>query len=165
MTGTTIETCIRIMSPWGKENIWRCTNKDSVHAPHSARSKPSPASCRWRLQRGHKRTASGWGLLVSAILAALIVAGSRNLEHFDAALVGYTFATLFATSASPIATRCGCSARRRACTGGAAGRCSCTPRFVGGNLARLARAAVFVEFAANRFIFRARTAARRSRTG
>ena len=30
------------------------------------------------------------------VLAALIVLGSRNLRHFDAALVGYTFATLFA---------------------------------------------------------------------
>jgi len=29
-------------------------------------------------------------------LAALIVLGSRNLSHFDAALVGYTFAVLFA---------------------------------------------------------------------
>src|SRR5439155_23768248 len=28
--------------------------------------------------------------------AALIILGSRDLEHFDAALVGYTFATLFA---------------------------------------------------------------------
>ena len=28
--------------------------------------------------------------------ARVIVLGSRNLEHFDAALVGYTFATLFA---------------------------------------------------------------------
>ena len=31
-----------------------------------------------------------------AILGSLIVLGSRNLNHFDAALVGYTFATLFA---------------------------------------------------------------------
>jgi hypothetical protein len=31
------------------------------------------------------------------LLGALIVLGSRNLAHFDAALVGYTFATLFAT--------------------------------------------------------------------
>jgi hypothetical protein len=31
------------------------------------------------------------------VLALLIIAGSRNLAHFDAALVGYTFATLFAT--------------------------------------------------------------------
>ncbi|HZS47094.1 MAG TPA: MFS transporter [Blastocatellia bacterium] len=37
-----------------------------------------------------------WGGLVTVILAALIMIGSRNLEHFDAALVGYTFAVLFA---------------------------------------------------------------------
>jgi hypothetical protein len=37
-----------------------------------------------------------WGAVVTLGLAALIVLGSRNLAHFDAALVGYTFATLFA---------------------------------------------------------------------
>lgn len=37
-----------------------------------------------------------WGLAVTLVLAAAIVVGSRNLSHFDAALVGYTFATLFA---------------------------------------------------------------------
>jgi len=41
--------------------------------------------------------ASCWGLLITAGLAALIVIGSRNLQHFDAALVAYTFAVLFAT--------------------------------------------------------------------
>jgi len=30
------------------------------------------------------------------VLAGFNVAGSRNLNHFDAALVGYAFATLFA---------------------------------------------------------------------
>ncbi len=40
--------------------------------------------------------ATGWATLVTLILAALIVIGSRNLTHFDAALVAYTFATLFA---------------------------------------------------------------------
>src|SRR4029077_20039835 len=35
------------------------------------------------------------GTTATAILAALIVVGSRRLSHFDAALVGYTFATLF----------------------------------------------------------------------
>jgi hypothetical protein len=30
-------------------------------------------------------------------LTVLVIVGSRNLAHFDAALVGYTFATLFAT--------------------------------------------------------------------
>src|SRR5438876_9482313 len=44
-----------------------------------------------------KLKALGWAVLVTTGLGALIVLGSRNLEHFDAALVGYTFATLFAT--------------------------------------------------------------------
>ncbi len=43
--------------------------------------------------------ALAWGLLFTGILGVLIVIGSRNLAHFDAALVGYTFATLFATFA------------------------------------------------------------------
>lgn len=41
--------------------------------------------------------AASWGTLFTAIVAGLIVVGSRNLSHFDAALVGYTFAVLFAT--------------------------------------------------------------------
>lgn len=36
------------------------------------------------------------GLIATATLAVLIVVGSRRLSHFDAALVGYTFASLFA---------------------------------------------------------------------
>jgi hypothetical protein len=36
------------------------------------------------------------GTIATAILAILIMVGSRRLSHFDAALVGYTFATLFA---------------------------------------------------------------------
>ena len=35
------------------------------------------------------------GAIAMLILAGLIVLGSRNLSHFDAALVGYTFASLF----------------------------------------------------------------------
>jgi hypothetical protein len=41
--------------------------------------------------------AGTWGTVITAIVAVLIVIGSRNLAHFDAALVGYTFAVLFAT--------------------------------------------------------------------
>lgn len=41
--------------------------------------------------------AASWGLLFASMVAALIILGSRNLAHFDAALVGYTFAVLFAT--------------------------------------------------------------------
>jgi hypothetical protein len=37
------------------------------------------------------------GAGATVLLAVLIVVGSRNLAHFDAALVGYTFATLFMT--------------------------------------------------------------------
>ena len=40
--------------------------------------------------------AGAWAGLVPATLAGAIVVGSRTLQHFDAALVGYTFATLFA---------------------------------------------------------------------
>ena len=40
-----------------------------------------------------------WGALFAGSLAILIIVGSRNLDHFDAALVGYTFAVLFATFA------------------------------------------------------------------
>jgi hypothetical protein len=36
------------------------------------------------------------GLVATLVLGALIVAGSRNLSHFDAALVAYTFSILFA---------------------------------------------------------------------
>lgn len=41
--------------------------------------------------------ATGWGLLATILLGALIVIGSRNLAHFDAALVAYTASVLFAT--------------------------------------------------------------------
>lgn len=43
--------------------------------------------------------ATAWGVFLTAILTILVVVGSRNLAHFDAALVGYTFAVLFATFA------------------------------------------------------------------
>jgi hypothetical protein len=49
-----------------------------------------------------ERTYSIWraalyGAIATATLGVLIFLGSRSLAHFDAALVGYTFATLFAT--------------------------------------------------------------------
>jgi hypothetical protein len=37
-----------------------------------------------------------WGVLLTVLTAIGIIIGSRNLDHFDAALVAYTFATLFA---------------------------------------------------------------------
>ncbi|MBP9946112.1 MAG: hypothetical protein KBH14_06940, partial [Vicinamibacteria bacterium] len=41
--------------------------------------------------------AGAWGVAVTALVGAAIVGGSRNLAHFDAALVAYTFSILFAT--------------------------------------------------------------------
>jgi hypothetical protein len=43
-----------------------------------------------------QRKAIFWGLTVAGLLAVAIFVGSRNLRHIDAALVGYTFACLFA---------------------------------------------------------------------
>jgi MFS transporter, NNP family, nitrate/nitrite transporter len=52
-----------------------------------------PIAARQALER---IKSAAWAALIMAGLAAAIVVGSRNLQHFDAALVGYTFATLFA---------------------------------------------------------------------
>src|SRR5438045_9105350 len=39
------------------------------------------------------------GLGASALLTALVITGSRNLEHYDAALFGYTVASIVAFGA------------------------------------------------------------------
>ena len=100
----------------------------------------------------HRRAAQ-WGCFVAAVLAVLIVVGSRNLNHFDAALVGYTFATLFA--AFGISYRYAMWLQRpptrmywRRGWG-----VFLTPRLFGGNLVEAVRRLV-LSFAANRFIFR-----------
>jgi NNP family nitrate/nitrite transporter-like MFS transporter len=41
--------------------------------------------------------AGGWATMTAALLVAAIVVGSRNLQNFDAALVIYTFAVVFAS--------------------------------------------------------------------
>lgn len=46
-----------------------------------------------------QRRAIFWGLFWAGLLAAGIFVGSRNLKHIDAALIGYTFACLFAVFA------------------------------------------------------------------
>ena len=100
-----------------------------------------------------KVRAAAWGVGVTALLAAMIAVGSRNLTHFDAALVGYTFATLFA--AFGITYRYAMWLQRPPThmywrRGWAAfGR----PRFLARNLLTLGRRFV-VEVVATRFIFR-----------
>src|SRR5215469_17877005 len=102
---------------------------------------------------GEKRRAAGWGLVATAVLAGLIVLGSRNLEHFDAALVGYTFATLFA--AFGIVYRYAMSLQRPPTRlyWRRGWQLFLQPKFVTTNVVELVRR-FFVEFAANRFIFR-----------
>jgi len=100
-----------------------------------------------------KGIAAAWGACATLVLAVLIVAGSRNLNHFDAALVGYTFATLFATFG--ITYRYSMWLRRPPTRMYWRRGWSVffTPRFLGGNLVAAARR-LTLSFAANRFIFR-----------
>ena len=73
--------------------VLRIANRRVFHAGDVEWTRSLPASARQGLERVR---AGAWATLVMAGLAAAIVVGSRNLQHFDAALVGYTFATLFA---------------------------------------------------------------------
>jgi len=100
-----------------------------------------------------RQFAAAAGLIASAILAGLIVLGSRNLNHFDAALVGYTFATLFSTFA--ITYRYAMWLRRPPTRMYWRRGWSVffTARLVGSNLLEGLRR-FLLAFAANRFIFR-----------
>jgi hypothetical protein len=102
---------------------------------------------------GHALRASVWAFFFTAVLAALIVVGSRNLEHFDAALVGYTFATLFATFAVTYRYAMWLQRPPTRMYWRRGWQAFFAPRLLPGNLARFARRAV-VEVAGNRFIFR-----------
>jgi hypothetical protein len=104
------------------------------------------------LSRTHLR-AGMWAVLFTILLGLLIFVGSRNLAHFDAALVGYTFATLFATFG--IAYRYAMWLQRPPTRmyWRRGWRVFLAPRFFLKNLSELSRRAV-VEFAGNRFIFR-----------
>lgn len=93
------------------------------------------------------------GLIATAILAGLIVLGSRNLNHFDAALVGYTFATLFATFGITYRYTMWLQRPPTRMYWRRGWQVFLTPRFIGRNIVEFARR-FMVEFVANRFIFR-----------
>jgi hypothetical protein len=97
--------------------------------------------------------AGAWGLAFTGVLALLIVVGSRNLEHFDAALVGYTFSTLFATFAITYRYAMWLQRPPTRLYWRRGWEVFATPRYLWTNLAELFRR-FFLEFAANRFIFR-----------
>ena len=48
-------------------------------------------------RRADQLRAASWASIITALLCAAIVVGSRNLQNFDAALVVYTFSVVFAT--------------------------------------------------------------------
>lgn len=92
-------------------------------------------------------------MLFTSVLAVLIVVGSRNLDHFDAALVGYTFATLFATFGITYRYTMWLQRPPTRMYWRRGWQVFATPRFLGGNVLEFLRR-FFLEFAANRFIFR-----------
>jgi hypothetical protein len=97
--------------------------------------------------------AAAWGTLLTGLLTALIVTGSRGLEHFDAALVGYTFATLFATFGITYRYAMWLQRPPTRMYWRRGWQVFFTPRAPGRKAAQLARR-LFLEFGANRFIFR-----------
>ena len=96
--------------------------------------------------------AGAWGVLFTGILAVLIIVGSRNLDHFDAALIGYTFATLFATFGITYRYAMWLQRPPTRMYWRRGWQVFATPRFLGGNVLEFLRR-FFLEFAANRFIF------------
>jgi nitrate/nitrite transporter NarK len=109
-----------------------------------------PVTARQALERIR---AGAWATLVMAGLASAIVVGSRNLHHFDAALVGYTFATLFA--AFGISYRYAMWLHRPPTRmyWQRGWQAFFSRRFVGRNTLSLGRRAL-LEFAANAYIFK-----------
>jgi hypothetical protein len=94
-----------------------------------------------------------WATVVTAVLGVLIVIGSRNLAHFDAALVGYTFATLFATFGITYRYAMWLARPPTRMYWRRGWRAFLAPRQLVGNLGRAVQRGV-VEVAGNRFIFR-----------
>lgn len=97
--------------------------------------------------------AAAWGTLASAVLAVLVVVGSRSLSHFDAALVGYTFATLFAVFGLTYRYAMWLQRPPTRLYWRRGWEVFFSGRRLGGNLAVFLRRFT-LEFAANRFIFR-----------
>jgi hypothetical protein len=100
-----------------------------------------------------KLLAAFWGLLTTGLLAILIVIGSRRLEHFDAALVAYTFSTLFATFGITYRYAMWLQRPPTRMYWRRGWQVFFRHRGPGRNLIELVRRGI-VEFAANRFIFR-----------
>jgi nitrate/nitrite transporter NarK len=109
-----------------------------------------PVEARQALERIR---AGAWATLVVAGLAAAIVVGSRRLQNFDAALVGYTFATLFAAFGISYRYAMWLNRPPTRMYWRRGWRAFFSRRTLAGNTVSLGRRAL-VEFAANAYIFR-----------
>jgi hypothetical protein len=97
--------------------------------------------------------AAAWGTFTTAALVVLVLVGSRNLSHFDAALVAYTFAVLFATFGLTYRYAMWLQRPPTRMYWRRGWQVFLRPRSLAGNLTRgLGR--VIADFAGNRFIFR-----------
>jgi nitrate/nitrite transporter NarK len=119
-----------------------------------------PADVAWRAalspaarRRVDRVRAGGWAGLWTLGLAAAIVVGSRNLQHFDAALVAYTFATLFATFGITYRYVMWLDRPPTRMYWRRGWAAFLAPRSAAGNVVTLLRRAI-EDVAANRFIFR-----------
>jgi hypothetical protein len=92
------------------------------------------------------------GIVATGALAGLIILGSRNLDHFDAALVGYTFATLFAVFGITYRYSMWLQRPPTRMYWRRGWQVFLRPRYIGRNLLVFLRR-FFLEFALNRFIF------------
>lgn len=97
--------------------------------------------------------AATWGTFFMAGAGVLVVAGSRNLQHFDAALVGYTFAVLFAVFAITYRYSMWLQRPPTSVYWRRGWQVFFSPRYLGRNLANWFRR-VTGDFALNRFIFK-----------
>ena len=118
-----------------------------------------PADIAWQdslppaARRAMERVRAGaWAVAWTAVLASAIVVGSRRLQHFDAALVGYTFATLFATFGITYRYSMWLHRPPTRMYWRRGWEAFASRRWFAGNLVRLGQRAV-TEVAANRFIF------------
>ena len=106
-----------------------------------------------RDQAAIDRRAATWGIVAVVVTLTIANVGSGNLRWFDAALVGYTFASLFAAFA--IAYRYAMWLQRPPTRlyWRRGWQVFANPRNLGQNLLEFVRR-LFLEFALNRFIFR-----------
>jgi MFS transporter, NNP family, nitrate/nitrite transporter len=128
----------------------RAANERAFRPSDVAWTQSLPVGARQALERVR---AGAWAALVTAGLAALIVVGSRNLQHFDAALVGYTFATLFATFGISYRYAMWLNRPPTRMYWRRGWQAFFSRRHLGGNAVGLVRRGV-VEFAASAYIFR-----------